>query len=249
MRNARGATSFTWRASRSRASTAGAARPTSTTLPRAAISPTTSSVTFTRSASGMSMMAPAESGGGKTSGVAAASVRARRSTNVGTRSSRCATRSGGSPARAATCSISSLSTTRHAMAAATRLATSEPPAPNWREMVISMALRCGAEGGCERVAGAALQPALVGAHALDGVNARQGAGHRASRPDLYLRHQSAPDRPAPDHRVRHIPQATVPATTRHTRPPAASAVRTPKCSAIHPACREPSGARPSTTNE
>ena len=48
---ARGATSFTCSASRSRASTAGAARPTSTTLPSAATSATTASVIRTRSAS------------------------------------------------------------------------------------------------------------------------------------------------------------------------------------------------------
>ncbi len=44
-------------------------------------------------------------------------------------------------------------------------------------------------------------------------------------------------------------QATPAATTKQTPPPSASAVRTPTCSATHPAWSEPSGARPSTTKE
>src|SRR5205823_10479777 len=55
----------------------------------------------------------------------------------GARSSRCATASGGSPARRATSSTNSLSITSHRSAAAARRATSEPPEAYCRVIVMT----------------------------------------------------------------------------------------------------------------
>src|SRR2546422_382283 len=71
------------------------------------------------------------------SGEPAASVRARRSSSPGTRSSRCATASDGRPARRATSSTNSLSITSHRSSAATRRATSEPPEAYCRVIVMT----------------------------------------------------------------------------------------------------------------
>src|SRR5438093_2970377 len=71
------------------------------------------------------------------SGDPAASVRARRSSNPGARSSRWATASGGSPARRATSSTNSLSITSQRSAVATRRATSEPPEAYCRVIVMT----------------------------------------------------------------------------------------------------------------
>ena len=84
IRKARGATSFTWSAS-ALAREHGRRGPAHQHHPPLRRRPprTTVSVIRTRSASGRSTTVPAESGGGNTSGVAAASVRASRSTKVG----------------------------------------------------------------------------------------------------------------------------------------------------------------------
>ena len=83
--------------------------------------------------------------------------------------------------------------------------------------------------GCGRVPAAARRRRRRSTASTPGRGLAPGqpAGSRPPPPE-------APARPAPRPRVRHIPHATAPATTRHTSPPAASAVRTPKCSAIQP---------------
>ena len=58
-----------------------------------------------------------------------------------------------------------------------------------------------------------------------------------------------PYQPPVRHR-RPAPLPSHPASHRqHTSPPDATATRTPNCSATHPACSDPNGAMPSTTNE
>src|SRR2546429_9421322 len=71
------------------------------------------------------------------SGHRPASVLASRSSSPGARSSRSATSSGASPARRATSSTNWLSITVQSRAAATRRATSEPPAAYWRVTVMT----------------------------------------------------------------------------------------------------------------
>src|SRR3989454_830575 len=82
------------------------------------------------------------------SGDPTASVLASRSSSPGARSSRSATSSGASPARRATSSTNWLSITVQSRAAATRRATSEPPAAYWRGMVMT-------GGGISRLQGLA----------------------------------------------------------------------------------------------
>src|SRR5256712_11020929 len=71
-------------------------------------------------------------GGGATGG-----GRASRSSSPGARSSRCATSSGGTPARRATASTNWLSTSSHPRRSATRRAISEPPDPYCRVTVMT----------------------------------------------------------------------------------------------------------------
>src|SRR5437879_7275723 len=71
------------------------------------------------------------------SGEATARVRASRSSRPGARSSRCATSSGGTPARRATASTNWLSTNSHPRRSATRRAISEPPDPYCRVTVMT----------------------------------------------------------------------------------------------------------------
>src|SRR5437667_1589436 len=136
MRQGFGATTYTWRASGRCTSTAWAPRPTRTMRPCAAASAMIRSVTRTIVASSCSTRGtPAEAT--NSSGDAAASVRASRSSRPGARSSRWATSSGGSPARRATASTNSLSITSHSSCAATSRATFEPPEAYCRGIVMT----------------------------------------------------------------------------------------------------------------
>src|SRR5205807_188370 len=129
-------TTYTWRASGRRASTAWAPRPTSTIRPCAAASAITRSVSFTIVASSCSTGGAAAEAR-NISGEATARAPASRSTSPGARSSRCATSAGGSPARSATWSTNSLSITVQPSAPATRRATSDPPEAYCRVMVMT----------------------------------------------------------------------------------------------------------------
>ena len=79
----------------------------------------------------------ADAAGTNISGADAASVRASRSSSDGARSSRAATASAGRPARFPTSPTNSLSITVHPRPSATRSATSEPPAPYCRVIVMT----------------------------------------------------------------------------------------------------------------
>src|SRR5205823_6219047 len=135
------ATTYTWRASGRRASTAWAPRPTSTIRPCAAASAITRSVSCTIVASSCSTRGAAADAR-NISGEATASVRASRSSSPGARSSRCATSAAGSPARSATWSTNSLSITVQPSAPATNRATSDPPEAYCRVMVMTGAAMC-----------------------------------------------------------------------------------------------------------
>jgi NADH-quinone oxidoreductase subunit M len=89
----------------------------------------------------------ADAAGTNISGAETASAAASRSIMDGARSSRAATSSAGSPARRATSEMNSLSITVHPRRSATSWATSEPPAPYWRVIVMT-AIRLSAGGGC-----------------------------------------------------------------------------------------------------
>src|SRR5436853_7564512 len=136
MRHGLEATTYTWRASGRRASTACAPRPTSTIRPCAAASAITRSVTWTMVVSSCSTRGAAADAR-NISGEATASVRASRSSRPGARSSSCATSAAGSPARWATWSTNSLSITVQSSATATRRATSDPPEAYCRVTVVT----------------------------------------------------------------------------------------------------------------
>src|SRR5438128_1724109 len=130
------ATTYTCSASGRWARSACAPRPTRTARPCAAASAITRSVILTIVASSGSTRGTAGAVM-NSSGDPTASVLASRSSSPGARSSRSATSSGASPARRATSSTNWLSITVQSRAAATRRATSEPPAAYWRVTVMT----------------------------------------------------------------------------------------------------------------
>src|SRR5580704_16099818 len=104
-----------------------------TTGPRATYSSITRRVTAIRRSVAGRAYSPVT---GCTSGVLIANASVRRAVNEGTRSSRACTSSTGMPNRAATSLTISLSSSAQPSSAATRAATSDPPDPNRREIVI-----------------------------------------------------------------------------------------------------------------
>src|SRR2546425_4975466 len=130
------ATTYTWSASGRWASTACAPRPTSTIRPWAAASAITRSVSCTIATSSCSTRGTAADET-NISGEATASVRARRSSKPGARSSRWATSAADRPARCATWSTNSLSITVQSSPTATRRAIWEPPEAYCRVMVMT----------------------------------------------------------------------------------------------------------------
>src|SRR2546425_6294302 len=111
------------------------------------------------------------------SGDPTASVLASRSSSPGARSSRSATSSGASPARRATSSTNWLSITVQSRAAATRRATSEPPAAYWRVTGVT-------GGGTSK-----LQGLLPGADVLQRQPPpRRGADDQGARALYILQH-------------------------------------------------------------
>src|SRR5262245_27428261 len=135
MRHGFEATTYTCSASGRVASSACAPRPTTTARPSLAASRMTRSVILWIAVSSRSAADTAASVM-NSSGEAAASVRARRSSTPDVRSSRCATSARGSPARRATSSTNSLSITVQPSCVATSWAMSEPPEAYWRVIVM-----------------------------------------------------------------------------------------------------------------